>query len=58
LSCLLSGFNFQARFPGDVDRLDPGFIETTNEGLPDRQKPHLFSEKFANCRQSLDSFDP
>jgi hypothetical protein len=51
------GFDFRAGLPGDIDRLDPGFIETTNGGPPDRHEPYLFSEEFVNCRQSLDFFD-
>jgi len=50
-------FNFQAGLPVDVDRLEPGFIETTNEGPPDRQAPRFFLGKLVEGRLCLDFFD-
>src|SRR5207245_10444758 len=39
------GFNFRAGLPGDIDPLDPGFIETTNDGPLDRHCLYLFSRE-------------
>src|SRR5258706_15225561 len=52
------GFDFRAGLPGDIDRLDPGFTETTNEGPLDQQDLYLFSREIRQLSENLDFFEP